>query len=664
MYSKIALKNIRKSYKDYAIYFLTLTLAVCIFYSFNSIESQQAFLQMDSSNKAYVELLVKIIAGVSVFVSVILGSLMLYANNFLIKKRKKELGIYMILGMGKRKISHILLIETLLVGIISLLSGIILGIGLSQGLSLFTLKLFELPFNQYQFLISIVAIVKTVVYFGIMFLLVMLFNLVVISKYNIIDLITASRKNEDMRFKNPLPYLITFILSIIFLVGAYKIILETGLNITDNRMLTSIALGILGTVLFFLGLSGFIIYIIKKNKRIYFKSLNIFIVKQLDSKIKTNFLSMSLICLMLFISISILSTGISFKTNMDKSMEIKTPFDASIYLINKDENYEIENILKEANFEISSQEAYISYNLYENGMKIKDFLENEKSNFSGLNLEFIKESDYNKILSLKGEEKVELNDNEVLILSSSGHLIPFIDERLKINSKVIIEDKIYMIKNNQTILENLQTGAMEINFLTIVIEDKFVLDKDISKSVVNVSYLEGDREENNKKYYDIDNYIREYGDSNWDFFHIGAITKDSTYTESKGLTSIILFIGIYIGLVFLITSMAVLALQQLSEASDSIERYKALRKLGATREMIEKSIFIQTLLYFSLPVILACLHSIVGISVVNRFISVFQETDIKSSALMTALIFLVVYTGYFYTTYIGYKNIVKDNIGG
>jgi putative ABC transport system permease protein len=216
MYSKIALGNVKKSFKDYAIYFLTLTLAICIFYSFNSIESQKALMEMKASSKEYVKTLVKVMSYVSVFVSLILGSLILYANNFLIKKRKKELGIYMTLGMGKRKISRILVTETFLVGAVSLISGIILGIGASQGLSTFTLKLFNLPMNQYKFAVSTGAIGKTIVYFGLIFFLVILFNVFVISKYKIIDLLTAGRKNEDVKFKNPIIYfLLLFILTVL-----------------------------------------------------------------------------------------------------------------------------------------------------------------------------------------------------------------------------------------------------------------------------------------------------------------------------------------------------------------------------------------------------------------------------------------------------------------
>ncbi len=286
MYSKIAVGNVKKSFKDYAIYFLTLTLAVCIFYSFNSMESQKAIKDVGSLDE-----LMKLMSQVSVFVSVVLGSLILYANNFLIKKRKKELGIYMTLGMGKRKISKILVMETFLVGVISLISGLVLGIGVSQGLSTFALKLFDLPINQYKFAVSTGAIGKTVLYFGIMFLVVMIFNVSIISKYKIIDLLTAGRKNQDVKFKNPIIYLIAFVLCALSLGFAYKSILKVGLNPNDPMFFISIVLGILGTVLFFFSLSGFILYVVKKNKKVYFKGLNIFVVRQINSKVNTNFIS-------------------------------------------------------------------------------------------------------------------------------------------------------------------------------------------------------------------------------------------------------------------------------------------------------------------------------------------------------------------------------------
>ncbi|MCU5728618.1 ABC transporter permease, partial [Bacillus toyonensis] len=365
MYSKLAIGNVKKSLKDYAIYFLTLTLAVCIFYSFNSIESQKAFMEINASDRKYVPAIMNAISDVSVFISVILGGLILYANNFLIKKRKKELGIYMTLGMGRRNISRILVTETFLVGVISLVSGLIIGIGISQGLSTFALKLFDLPISKYKFAISTGAIGKSVVYFGIMFLLVMLFNVYVVSKYKIIDMLTAGRKNEDVKFRNPLIYVIAFIMCVASLGYAYVTVLKIGLNYNNPMLMVSIIIGILGTLLFFFSLSGFILYVVKKNKKVYFKGLNIFIIKQINSKVNTNFISMSVICLMLFITMVALSTGISFNRMMDETTKEITPFDASITLENKDESYTIEDVLNKFNFKISNNEKYVSYNVFQ-----------------------------------------------------------------------------------------------------------------------------------------------------------------------------------------------------------------------------------------------------------------------------------------------------------
>ncbi|PFW87948.1 ABC transporter [Bacillus toyonensis] len=662
MYSKIAVGNVKKSFKDYAIYFLTLTLAVCIFYSFNSIESQKALTEIEGSGRAYVSTLMDFISGVSVFVSVILGSLILYANNFLIKKRKKELGIYMTLGMGRKNISRILVTETFLVGVISLISGLILGIGVSQGLSTFTLKLFDLPIDGYKFAVSTGAIGKTVLYFGIMFLLVMLFNVYVVSKSKIIDMLTAGRKNEVVKFKNPIIYVITLILCVVSLGFAYSSVLKIGLDFRNPMLIVAILLGVLGTLLFFFSLSGFILYVVKKNKKVYFKGLNIFIIKQLNSKVNTNFISISLICLMLFITMVVLSTGISLKRSSDAAMKAATPFDASVMLENNDESYTIEDALNTINFKKSNNEKYVSYNVYHTGMKVSDFLTKKPKRFMGRDVDFIKVSDYNKILTLKGEKEIDLNNNEVLLLSNHNELVNPINERLKNSNKMNIKEKEYLVKNPKVIQENLQTFDGLNNVFTIVINDEFLSGYKISTSVLNVNYLDGNKKEHNKKY-DDDRITADFykKGTNLNVKNITSISRDGAYEISKGITTIILFVGIYVGIVFLITSMAVLALQQLSEASDSIERYKSLKRIGSNRKMIDKTIFIQTLVYFSFPITLAFVHSVIGIKVANDFVNELQPTNISFSAFMTALIFVVIYAGYFYTTYIGYKNIVKGN---
>ncbi|MFV3012737.1 FtsX-like permease family protein [Clostridium botulinum] len=663
MYSKIALKNIKKSYKDYTIYFLTLILAVCIFYSFNSIDSQKALTDIKSSGGSYVSKLMDFMSAVSVFVSIILGSLILYANNFLIKKRKKELGIYMILGMGKRKISKILVTETSIVGVISLIAGLIIGIGVSQGLSVFTLKLFEVSINEYKFAISTRAIGKTILYFGIMFLLVMIFNAFVISKYKIIDLLISGRKNENIKFKNTFIYLLSFLLCVVLLGFAYKSILKIGLNSREPMFKPSIAFIIVGTVLFFFSLAGVILYVVNKNKKIYFKGLNMFVVKQINSKVNTNFLSMSLICLMLFITMLVLSTGISFKNGFEEGFKIKAPFDASIRILNNSKKDNLEDVLDKINFKRSKNEKYATCNEYLPGIKLKSLLSITGKDYKDAKVSFVKISDYNKMLKLKGKKEINLNKDEILIMSNDNTVVKQANEKLKNSKKFNIKGKEYLVKNNKIIDENLQNYFFADNMFTIIISDEFLYDYNgISYFILNVMYSDKNREENNKKYSEIDKNFAGDKYKSLNISYMSSFSKDDIYSDSRGATTSILFVGIYLGLVFLITSMAVLALQQLSEASDSIERYKALKRIGANSKMIDKTIFLQTLIYFTLPMILALIHSMIGIKVISDYISVFTKIDISFSALITALIFIVVYAGYFYTTYIGYKNIVESNI--
>ena len=198
MLFNLSLKNIRKSFKDYAIYFFTLILGVAIFYIFNSLESQTVMLKLNSSTKDIIKLMNNVLSGVSVFVSFILGFLIVYANQFLMKRRKKEFGIYMILGMSKKQISKILLVETITIGLISLVIGLVLGVALSQVMSIVVANMFEADMTKFTFVFSLSAWIKTMIYFGIMYLLVMVFNTIQVNRQQLIKLLTANRQNVNV----------------------------------------------------------------------------------------------------------------------------------------------------------------------------------------------------------------------------------------------------------------------------------------------------------------------------------------------------------------------------------------------------------------------------------------------------------------------------------
>ncbi|MGE7982189.1 ABC transporter permease [Solibacillus sp. NPDC093137] len=668
MFSKIAINNVKRSFKDYSIYFLTLTLGVCIFYSFNSLDSQYAIQEMNK-NTIFRESLELLMSGTSVFVSVILGGLIVYANNFLVKKRKRELGLYMTLGMSKGKISRILIVETLLIGVVSLIVGIGLGIIVSQGLSVLTANILSMDLDKYKFVFSFGAMMKSIIYFGIIYVLVMIFNQFTISKYKLIDLLNASKRNEEVKLKNPFVSVLTFILSVAFLIFAYMRILETGLNAEDTDLIITILMGVFGTLLFFFSLSSFFIQIAQKNKGFYFKNINIFVLRQINNKVNTNFLSMTIISLMLFLTISLIFTAFDLKGTIDKNTANTTPFDASAFLVvNQEEEdpavNDIEAYLNNIDFTFEAYEKHAFFDEYLLDLTIEDLLsqylsDEEKiaiqENYMYGPVSALKISDYNAIINLTGQESVDLKEDEILVVSTYGKMIQALPEYMKNEENIIIEDKAYKIKNDMPIEENIKINRGS-NFFYLIIPDNFTGNLQLEYTSFNVIYEDRYIEKSEEKFTTLFNDLDE---NKYRSINPGLVigsTENQIKEQEKGSAALFIFLGLFLGLIFIISSAAVMALQQLSDASDSLERYKSLKKIGVTDKMINGAILKQCLIYFLLPLGLAVIHSIVGIKAVSEMFHFNYE-----SVLISSIILVIIYGGYFYATYVGVKNIVKGS---
>ena len=671
MLSKIALKNIKKSFKDYSIYFLTLTFAVCIFYSFNSLDSQMAIAKMNAVQTGYVEVMKNLMAGVSIFVSVILGALIIYATNFLIKKRKKEFGIYMMLGMGKWKISKILIIETLFVGAISLIAGLLLGIFLSQGLSLLTVKMFLVELSQYKFVISWKAIGRSILYFGLIYLVVIIFNTLVISKYKLIDLINSSRKSEKITVRSAGLSFTILIASIVILVVAYYLASVTNLDFNDYRFLTSIFLGIIGTLGFFFGASSVLLLILRKNHKVYYNNLHAFTIRQITNKFNTNFISMAVICLMLFVTIGILTTGLSMKKSFEGITKKFTPYDLSCSLNkdNEESNIPIEEALAKYHIILDENTEYITMNTYMIDFSIKDLLGkytdtgSELINFNPVfeKAQVISVTDFNKNRKLLGKKELSLNDNEIYISSNLESMIPTIERFLKENNQIIIGEKTYVIKEKKVLDDSLGTTGASNNIFSFIVPDDFCNNLTADSEYININYVGAGKERKKEEVAKIlEGYMTIEPGVIGDDIKLLAMSREIAYDSSVGMSTIILFVAIYIGIVFLLSSAVVLAIQQLAQCNDSLERYEVLRKIGASRRQINKSILVEVLTFFIMPLSLAIIHSIVGINIVEEYLQNFGNYDILISSLITALIFVIVYGGYFYATYIGYRNAIDD----
>ena len=696
MLFKLSIKNMKKSFKDYAIYFLTLVLGVAIFYMFNSLDSQQAMLEVSQSTRELIRLMISLLGMVSVFIAIILGFLIVYANNFLINRRKREFGIYMTLGMGKRQISKIIWIETILVGILSLIVGLVVGIFASQFMSILVAKLFEADMSEFTFVFSKDACIKTCIYFAVMYLAVMIFNTFTISRYKLINLLTAVRKNEKVKIKNPIISILVFLISAGLLGYAYYIV--TGgiyeLN-TEEKMLVPILMGIVGTIGVFWSLSGFILRIIQMRKNIYLKGTNMFVLRQLNNKINTTVVSMTVICLMLFMTISVLSSSLSIQTTLDSELEEMTPVDVNLYKIaNLPESYEDSytgKIIYPTEEQIEDSKHPITYTLETNGYDINqlkdiveipiyaipewtlkyslgNYYETAKAQFSMLMYdtpeEVIKVSDYNKIAKLYGEEQYSLNNDEYIVLCDFDNMTELRNQALKENSTIEIGGKTLHAKYDECKSGFIEMSASHVNTGIILVPDSFELKEEWKEEqflVANYNAETDEKKEEMEKVLTGENGSTLENNLNEKGIELEGMTKISIIEASKGLATIIIFIAIYLGVIFLIASSAILALKQLTESSDNKQRYMILRKIGCDEKMINKALFRQIFIFFMLPLVLAIIHSIFGIKfILSMLATLASPKELLPSVIVTAVIIGVIYGLYFLATYIGSKNIIKE----
>ena len=684
---KLSFRNIKKSFKDYAIYFFTLILGVAIFYVFNSIESQTVLLDVTNSTHEVIDLMTNMLSGASVFVAFILGFLIIYASRFLIKRRNKEFGIYMLLGMSKRKISMILFFETILIGIISLAVGLGLGVLLSQLMSMLVANMFEADMTRYEFIFSSQACIKTIIYFGIMYVIVMLFNTVNIGKCKLIDLIQTNKKSEKVKMKNPMLCTIVFIISAIALGYAYYMV-TGGINETikpPEDIFKPIVIGAVSTFFIFWSLSGLILKIVTSMKNLYVKGLNTFTFRQLSSKINTTVFSMTIISLMLFVTICVLSSALSLKNSMTANLDELAPADIQLEkrVLNEDwldqgyneeqiknSKLSIREILEKFDFNIDSYlEESVEYNLYQTeeltfGDTLGDNWETIKNTYTSLipyNVadDIMTISDYNKVAKFYGNEEYTINEDEYIIVADYDSMIEIRNVALKDNQEITVFGHTLKPKYNECQYGFVEMASNHINSGIIIVPDDIVDDNYIVYNSIIGNYYTDSLDEQREIQEQIKNLVNNPISLEYNLPSINS--KVDISEASIGIGALVTFLGLYLGIVFLIASVAILALKELTESTDNKERYNMLRKLGADEKMINKSLFRQIAIFFMFPLLIAIIHSIFGITFCSYIIETFGNEQLLPSIIMTAIFIVVFYGGYFLITYLSSKNIIKEN---
>lgn len=657
MYFKLAFKNIKKSYKNYVIYFLTLIFGICIFYTFNSIESQSVMMELNEQKQSAFMMAEQLMGYFSVFIAFVLGFLIVYANNYLIKRRKKEFGIYMTLGMENGSLSKMIFLETLFIGAISLGIGLVLGIMLSQALSVLTAYMFQVDLTKFQFVFSPLGFKRTVLCFSIIYLVVLIFNFISVRKIKLIDLLTASKRNEKPTIKNLWVSVILFLVSVGILGTAYYKVIHDGIAFASfNALGLPILLGGIGTFIFFYSLTGFFLKVIQGNKKFYLRDLNMFVMKQISSKINTTFVSLSFICLMLFLAICTFSGGLGINRAINADLKDLTKFDVTFWS-NSGEN--IENLLKEKNIDISNiAKEDSNMVMYDSKIKYSNFLSKEgmtamKNYFPVANdndILVIGEKGYNNTLKLLGKEPVNLKENQYLAVGNIDEMKKWVNESLENGKKINISGKTLEPANKKYENINLYNFTMKGDILIFVVKDSLLEGLKPVSSRFNMML-----KDNSNTKEELESVRDQLVES-----QVYSITKKEIYDNAAGLGATMAYLGIYLGLIFIITSAVVLAIQQLTESTDNVERYRLLKEIGVDQKMINKAIFTQVGVYFMLPLSLAIVHSIVGLKISSTIVGVFGNASIMPNIIITAIIFVIIYGGYFLATYLGAKKNINE----
>lgn len=684
MLFKISLKNIRKSLKDYTVYFFTLILGVAIFYVFNAIDSQSVMLDVRANVMDIIKLMNDILSGVSVFVSCILGFLIIYASRFLIKRRNKEFGIYLTLGMSKRKISVILFFETLLIGIVSLVAGLVIGTILSQFMSVIVANMFDADMTKFKFIFSMKACVKTLIYFAIMYVLVMIFNTFSISRCKLIDLLNAGKKTEKVTMKNPVVCTIVFVIGVGILSYAYWMVTRgvKSINII-NKIGVPIALGCVATFLIFWSVSGFMIRIFTSIKSVYYKGVNSFVLRQFCSKINTTVFSTTVICIMLFITISVLSAALSMKDSLSKDLDSMCPVDVQLakysydamseaYATSQNMNEKDREMLEDSKLSIietlnnsgfDAQKYFkdvVEYNIYNTGLKVKDTLGDVYTD----DYHFIAEaimpvmtiSDYNSVARLYGNSTYELNDDEYIIVADYKNMVMIRNQALKKGIILSVNGKEYKPRYDECKDGFVQIGVQNMNDGILVVPDNAVKPQQVRSMGLSADYRADTKEERYSIETQLDNLMKNIS------FKKSFIYRNSRIDlaeSSVGLGALVTFIALYLGIIFLISSAAILALRELSDSADNKERYGMLRKLGVDERMIDMALFKQIGIFFAFPLILALIHSVFGIKFINIILATMGMSSMAASIGLTLAFVAVIYGGYFLITYLCSRSIIR-----
>ena len=711
----MAFKNVRKSARDYLIYFFTIALGVALFYSFNSIGKQFSVLKIPDT-LSYISFTVSSMAVISVFACLIIGFLIVYANRFLLKRRKKEIGIYMTLGMSERNISDLLMLETLLIGIFAVAVGIPIGILVSQGLMIFSAQMLNIPMKQAKLFISQEAIAGSILFFFVLFAVVHLFNKKEIRKLKLIELLKAEKQNEAIK-TNGFVSILSFFLSVFLTLAGYYFLFYDPLQNMMNALVFGILLISVGTILFFFSVSAILLSVFGNIKSYYYRGLNMFVLRQLSSRIKSSGLSMAVICILLFLSAASMAVGPILGKSSVKGTDQAMPYDAELVRNypgsyqdygkendpwvnldssdqndgwdqsdgwNQNENLDqqwgtadvsgsnemVENSalwegsltenLQRLGFPLSDifkecgeLTIYFSDDLKEQAFLVEGYPRKEsEKGFGNFTIGIVGVEEYNRMMELQEKEGISLGENEFAItynMSEYGGIYQYYANNHKKPLRINGYD--LNLKEDGVYVRTMGIENVLMNNGTVIVPEKV-----LSGLAANRTMLNGNFKDENTGYTKFVEAVRALNTN------LIWTTRQDTFVEVTMANILLSYVGLYLGICFIITAGAVLALQQLSQTADNQQRFLLLQKLGTKRSMMLKAMRVQIVTYFALPFLLALMHAWVMITYTMNTITNLSLAEQLNYVYLSGGIVLVLYGTYFVGTYLGSRRIVLEVI--
>lgn len=682
MYARIALGNVRRSIRDFGIYFLTLVLGVAVYYAFNSVTQQSAVLRLSGNMRTLVQELGTIIRGVSIFVAVLLAFLVLFGNRFLIRRRKREFAIYLTLGMDRRHVSGIVAMESLAVGAGALVVGLAVGVLLSQALLYATARLFNTHVTGFGLMFSGQACAYTVMSFAIIFLVVGALNVLEVSRFRLIDLMNADRKGEKSLVRNLPLSVALFVVSLALIGVAYHELRVNGMYAIDWRFNLATALVSVGTFLLFFSVSGFLLRLGQSVRGFYLRGLNMFALRQLSSRVNSAWVSISIVCAALFLAITSTCGGFAIVSSINQSVSAITHYDVSVAMYStaaKDASSSaaaitdgsgMESLLKASIPDWDSlvadsaridlyQDPSMRLNLKalrgDTGVALPDSFAKYTNGLDKVPIYVVSLSQYNAILALRGDKPATLKANEALVTTDMNNMVGFWQRVALKRESFDFLGTAMRLRARSTTME--YQNSVNTSVGTIVVPDAALESKRAQleplSSLLNVKAADSRAEAR---------LYKEVVKAHQPGLLFAAGSKSTAKEEVVGLTAIVGYLALYIGFVLFVSCAAILAIQQLSDVAESAPRYRVLFDLGAERSMVNHAILAQIATYFLFPLVVALAHSYVALGVLGGVIKSLGVLDFLRPLGVTMAIVLVLYGGYFLLTYGMARGVIGEKV--